>query len=221
MDYKLKYKIRTIDFYVIIVLLLCTISSSFIASKIIYLPFTHIPLISASFIYVIKLPLTDLVRAYSTKRNAFKFIIIETIFEFLLYVIFYTAISRTSPDWAGTFPDTRVIDLAYNVFKASLVGSIVSISFDILFFSLLFTKVLKSFGLYSRFILSSSVSTITIMGIYVYITDFLFTKNLYAAHWLEITTYNFISNSVLVILYSVVASHVYKIVNNYLLDKKQ
>ncbi|UQY80510.1 Putative vitamin uptake transporter [Candidatus Hepatincola sp. Av] len=217
MNYKLKYKIRTVDFYLIILLLLFSVCSHLIAAKIIILPCTNIPLMSSTFTYMFVFPLTDLVRAYSTKLNALKFFVIEMVFIIILIIMSYLLTLSPSPLWALQYDFNRLFYLAFAIYKANFIGILGSMICDILLFSFLFDKILKRvIGIYWNFIFSSIISSIIAMLIYVYITDYIFLYKMYPSYWLKITNYNFVSDIIMIIFYSLICSIIFKCVNYYL-----
>lgn len=215
MDYKQKYKIRTVDFYLMIIFLLFTSVSHLIASKIFTLPFTTIPLISSSFTYMFCMTLTDLVRAYSTKRNAFKFLIIEMIFVLLLLIITLLFTSIASPAWANISHLSIAFTLALSVYKTNFVSICITIVLDILLFSVFFNKTFSKLSLYLRFIVASILSTTLTITIYTYIVN-IYIYKLFPQEWLRITVYNIISNIVMIVFYSFVCSIIFKFINLYL-----
>ncbi|MGV3278644.1 hypothetical protein ACFX5K_03245 [Rickettsiales bacterium LUAb2] len=219
MDYKLKYKIRTVDFYLIIVFLLFSSVSHFTASKIIVFPSVNIPLISATFTYMFPMSLTDLVRAYSTQKNAFKFIIIEMIFVFLIIAIPHSFFLLNSPTWA-TIPNLNIaFHLALSMYKANFIGIFIDMILDIIIFSFLFNNVFHKLNLYKRFLLADIISSFLVIGIYSYITNYQFFYRVFPNHWSEITNYSILSNFTMIVIYSFICSIILKFINLYM-EKK-
>lgn len=209
-NYKYKYKLLKVNIIMLYVILLSSIISHMIAGKIISI--FGIPIISSTFTYMFVISSIYFVRAYSSIKNALILIFFEITF-IGIFSTFNNYISNfKSPEWV-IFNEHNfgyVMHTVQKLYFDNLIGFIALIIVDLLLFSFLFSRVFYKFRLRVNYFLSTIITMLITLSIYTYITDYLFFHNYYPNQWFYLTNINFISNAILVAMYSMFFSIILK-----------
>ena len=133
---------------------------------------------------------------------------------------FNSIVYQDMPFNIGSYPSHEVITTtlcwAWLAYKANVVGLLIALLVDTLFFSYLYNHVFKKLFVIYRFFISSLISTILILFIYTVFIAIMFIHRMYPWHWLLVSEISFIANIIIFSAYTFIFSFIVKYIDKYL-----
>ncbi len=189
-------RVAKINYVLLTIFLAVSACSHAMASRLVLI--AGYPLISATLIYMIVFVLTDVFASYNPRRLVVIIICLEALFN-LLFVGYANGVA--SMPYPSYFHYAQAYKQVFSpvvvLYFANLLGISISSLVDLFIF----------YYLYRRrrwiFFIASFCSSIVTVSLYTYVTDYFAFRDVYPLHLFELIRTNIVSNSVTLLIYSI------------------
>ncbi|KAA1188271.1 VUT family protein [Photorhabdus heterorhabditis] len=169
-------------------------------------------IIPSTVTYMLCFSMVDIFSSFNARKTVLLIIALEAITNLIMILITNIVISMPYPDvFEGSMDYYNTFNPISNLFVANIFGSFVAFVLNSIIFSYFYRNKKLSF------ITSSILSFVVVVVVYTTITDYLAFNEMYSDIIYSLTLTNMVTNSVLIIFYSLISNQIVRYINRRLI----